>query len=40
MIGSLLEELHSPIDRVGHEMLVRRVVLQGDVLYNLVQYRG
>jgi predicted deacylase len=35
--GSTLEELHSPIDGVVHELLVRRVVFQGDLLYNLVQ---
>ena len=35
--GSVLEELHSPIDGVVHELLVRRVVFQGDLLYNLVQ---
>ena len=38
--GSVLEELHSPIDGVVHELLVRRVVFQGDLLYNLVQIRG
>jgi hypothetical protein len=38
--GSVLEELHSPIDGVVHELLVRRVVFQGDLLYNLVQFRG
>jgi len=37
--GSVLEELHSPIDGVVHELLVRRVVFQGDLLYNLVQFR-
>ncbi len=36
--GSVLEELHSPIDGVVHELLVRRVVFQGDLLYNLVQF--
>jgi len=36
--GSVLEELHSPIDGVVHELLVRRVVYQGDLLYNLVQF--
>jgi predicted deacylase len=36
--GSTLEELHSPIDGVVHELLVRRVVFQGDLLYNLVQF--
>ena len=36
--GSTLEELHSPIDGVVHELLVRRVVFQGDQLYNLVQF--
>ncbi len=35
--GSVLEELYSPIDGVVHELLVRRVVFQGDLLYNLVQ---
>tara|TARA_R110002096_G_C14661942_1_gene728494 strand:- start:21069 stop:22163 length:1095 start_codon:yes stop_codon:yes gene_type:complete len=38
--GSVLEELHSPIDGVVHELLVRRVVFQGDLLYNLVQIKG
>jgi predicted deacylase len=38
--GSVLEELHSPIDGVVHELLVRRVVFQGDLLYNLVQFRA
>ncbi|MCC3862492.1 hypothetical protein LJF33_14915, partial [Emcibacteraceae bacterium Y4] len=38
--GSVLEELHSPIDGVVHELLVRRVVFQGDLLYNLVQFKG
>ncbi len=38
--GTVLEELHSPIDGVVHELLVRRVVFQGDLLYNLVQFRG
>ena len=38
--GSVLEELRSPIDGVVHELLVRRVVFQGDLLYNLVQFRG
>ncbi|MDH3734713.1 MAG: succinylglutamate desuccinylase/aspartoacylase family protein [Gemmatimonadota bacterium] len=37
--GSVLEELHSPIDGVVHELLVRRVVFQGDLLYNLVQFK-
>jgi len=37
--GSVLEELHSPIDGVVHELLVRRVVFQGDLLYNLVQIK-
>lgn len=37
--GSTLEELHSPIDGVVHELLVRRVVFQGDLLYNLVQFK-
>ncbi len=36
--GTVLEELHSPIDGVVHELLVRRVVFQGDLLYNLVQF--
>ena len=36
--GSVLEELRSPIDGVVHELLVRRVVFQGDLLYNLVQF--
>ena len=36
--GSVLEELYSPIDGVVHELLVRRVVFQGDLLYNLVQF--
>jgi predicted deacylase len=36
--GSTLEELYSPIDGVVHELLVRRVVFQGDQLYNLVQF--
>ena len=36
--GAVLEELHSPIDGVVHELLVRRVVFQGDLLYNLVQF--
>lgn len=36
--GSVLEELHSPVDGVVHELLVRRVVFQGDLLYNLVQF--
>ena len=38
--GQVLEELHSPIDGVVHELLVRRVVFQGDLLYNLVQFRA
>jgi predicted deacylase len=38
--GSLLEELRSPIDGVVHELLVRRVVFQGDLLYNLVRFRA
>jgi predicted deacylase len=38
--GSLLEELRSPIEGVVHELLVRRVVFQGDLLYNLVQFRA
>jgi uncharacterized protein len=38
--GSVLEELHSPIDGVVHELLVRRVVFQGDLLYNLVQIKS
>ncbi len=38
--GSVLEELRSPIDGVVHELLVRRVVFQGDLLYNLVQFRA
>ena len=38
--GSVLEELHSPIDGVVHELLVRRVVFQGDLLYNLVGFAG
>ena len=38
--GGVLEELHSPIDGVVHELLVRRVVFQGDLLYNLVQFAG
>lgn len=38
--GSVLEELHSPIDGVVHELLVRRVVFQGDLLYNLVQLKN
>jgi len=38
--GSVLEELHSPIDGVVHELLVRRVVFQGDLLYNLVQFQA
>jgi len=38
--GSVLEELHSPIDGVVHELLVRRVVFQGDLLYNLVQFES
>lgn len=38
--GSVLEELHSPIDGVVHELLVRRVVFQGDLLYNLVQFKS
>ena len=38
--GSVLEELHSPINGVVHELLVRRVVFQGDLLYNLVQIKG
>ena len=38
--GSVLEELHSPIDGVVHELLVRRVVFQGELLYNLVQFRA
>ena len=37
---AILEELHSPIDGVVHELLVRRVVFQGDLLYNLVQFRA
>ncbi len=37
--GSVLEDLHSPIDGVVHELLVRRVVFQGDLLYNLVQLK-
>lgn len=37
--GAVLEELHSPIDGVVHELLVRRVVSQGDLLYNLVQIK-
>ena len=36
--GSTLEELYSPIDGIVHELLVRRVVFQGDQLYNLVQF--
>lgn len=36
--GSVLEELYSPVDGVVHELLVRRVVFQGDLLYNLVQF--
>ena len=36
--GSTLEELYSPIDGVVHELLVRRVVFQGDQLYHLVQF--
>jgi len=36
--GSILEELYSPIDGVVHELLVRRVVFQGDLLYNLVRF--
>jgi predicted deacylase len=36
--GSVLEQLTSPIDGVVHELLVRRVVFQGDLLYNLVQF--
>lgn len=38
--GSVLEELRSPIDGVVHELLVRRVVFQGDLLYNLVQFKA
>ena len=38
--GRVLQELRSPIDGVVHELLVRRVVFQGDLLYNLVQFRG
>ena len=38
--GGVLEELHSPIDGVVHELLVRRVVSQGDLLYNLVQFKS
>lgn len=38
--GSILEEIHSPINGVVHELLVRRVVFQGDLLYNLVQFKG
>lgn len=38
--GSTLEVLHSPIDGVVHELLVRRVVFQGDLLYNLVRIKG
>jgi predicted deacylase len=38
--GDLLEELRSPIDGVVHELLVRRVVFQGDLLYNLVRFRA
>lgn len=37
--GAVLEELHSPINGVVHELLVRRVVFQGDLLYNLVQFK-
>ena len=36
--GSVMEELYSPIDGVVHELLVRRVVFQGDLLFNLVQF--
>lgn len=36
--GTVLEELYSPIDGVVHELLVRRVVFQGDLLYNLVRF--
>ena len=36
--GTVLEEIHSPIDGLVHELLVRRVVFQGDLLYNLVQF--
>ncbi len=38
--GSVLEEIHSPINGVVHELLVRRVVFQGDLLYNLVQFKA
>jgi len=38
--GSVLDELYSPIDGVVHELLVRRVVFHGDLLYNLVQIVG
>ena len=38
--GSVLEELFSPIDGVIHELLVRRVVFQGDLLYNLVKFKA
>jgi predicted deacylase len=36
--GTVLEEVHSPIDGLVHELLVRRVVFQGDQIYNLVQF--
>ena len=36
--GTVLEEIHSPIDGLVHELLVRRVVFQGDQLYNLVTF--
>jgi predicted deacylase len=38
--GTVLEEIQSPIDGMVHELLVRRVVFQGDQLYNLVQFAG
>ncbi len=38
--GSVLDELVSPIDGVVHELLVRRVVFHGDLLYNLVKIVG
>ena len=38
--GSVLAEIHSPLNGVVHELLVRRVVFQGDLLYNLVQFKA
>ena len=38
--GTVLDELFSPIDGVVHELLVRRVVFHGDLLYNLVKVEG